>query len=611
MITKQPISYKSLKDKEVELSVEVEPVSEGQLSYQWYISEDNATFTKIENATKSTLTVKESEESKKYYYAKITHSFESESNTRAVNPAYKKKTSIRTETSSVEFYEPIKFVNPIRIKNVDLYSEDNINLEINSHVYSDKPINIEWYKKGITETDSDTLVSKETINLFEFSEINCSSTYTVPISIFTKHCIESYYYYVIVSCELEGNTFSQSNIIEVKSGPNTGLKMLSIDTVDSKEPTCRYLKNEGITQAYVAVDKEKVSGRIVLSQNDEILYDSGEYEKSNSGMTIKIRGNGSAYKNKKGFKIKLQKKEDLLFRGDKKFKNKNWVLLADASSLNTVFGFMIAEIVDFAWTPKYEIVDLVINGQYRGPYILVESIEEDETRINVSDSGFIIERDNYGPVEAQYETIDTPPVYFTTNLNKTFSFKFPDEDDITEEQIESITSCLNNFEESLSDGKYEDYIDLNSWASWYIVQDVIGQSDTSGTNKYVSKFDSNSTTLLKMETPWDFEYLFADGLKMQNDTQFYSSMLFNNTNKAFVNAYKDKWSSISQDLITQVSNHLSTFNSKYSTGLNKARNLEANRWKNTIPKTVEEEMDKINNWIAKQIPIITSKCEQF
>ena len=612
VIIKQPSSWKALKSQEVILDVDVEEPLEGCILYQWYESIDNVSYKKVYGGNEKTLRITENTECKKTYYVKITHSYtiEEEGNSRVIDPSCKKASIIKSDNVVVEFYEPIKIVTSDSFKSVDLYSTGNIQMQCTAHIFSDNPILFEWYRKAENENDNDTLLKTEVLNLNNFSEITYTTNCKTSVSIFKKHRIESHFVYVRISSSLNGEKFEYVEDIELKSLPNTGLKLLDITTEDSVEPTCRYLRDEGVTSAYATVDKVKVPGRIVLSYNSEVLYDSGEYENKKSGMTIKIRGNGSAYHKKKGFKIKLQKKSDLLLRNNKSYNNKNWALLADGTSLNTMFGFMVSDILGFEWTPKYEYVDLVINGSYRGVYMLVESIEEDDSRISVSDTGYILEEGGNVSLEAMYETLETPSLYFVSKMKKPYSFKFPDDDDNTQEKLDYIKGIINDFEISLKNGNYSDYIDLNSWVSWYLVQDIIGQKDVVGTNKFISKYDNSERTLLKMETPWDFEYLFVDGLKMQQDTKFYTQSLFNNSNTTFVQAYKEKWNIIAPVLAQQVSEKLEAFKLIYLDSLDRGRLLDNKRWGYTIT-TLEEEIDDINNWILRQIPVITERCEIF
>ena len=99
----------------------------------------------------------------------------------------------------------------------------------------------------------------------------------------------------------------------------TGLPVLCVETVDHEEPTCQYVSAPAGSIGRTIRNATKVPGRMTIYQRidgvDSLMYDSGDYEKDVSGMTIKIRGNSSAYYDKKPYKIKLQKKRDLLFRG--------------------------------------------------------------------------------------------------------------------------------------------------------------------------------------------------------------------------------------------------------------------------------------------------------
>ena len=96
------------------------------------------------------------------------------------------------------------------------------------------------------------------------------------------------------------------------------LPVLWIETVDGVEPTCERVYAPAGSWGST-VNSEKTPGRLIMYSRiegkDSVLYDSGDYEKDVSGMTIKVRGNSSAVNDKKPYKVKLQKKFDLLMRG--------------------------------------------------------------------------------------------------------------------------------------------------------------------------------------------------------------------------------------------------------------------------------------------------------
>ena len=224
-----------------------------------------------------------------------------------------------------------------------------------------------------------------------------------------------------------GATVDQEEIIysDVVAAAYTELPILNIETVNHEEPTADYYKT------YTIINETKVpSSMQIINGNGETIYESGEYVKKESGLTIKLRGNSSAFTPKKPYKLKLQKKDDLLAkvigRNDKKYKDKDWVLLKDGTSLKSFVGLTIADLAGTPWTPEFAYVNVVINGIYRGVYMLVEAINQSEKRIDVADSGYIIEIDNYFWLE---------PFYFYTNSIRAFTFKYPDEEDIEENTI--------------------------------------------------------------------------------------------------------------------------------------------------------------------------------
>lgn len=104
---------------------------------------------------------------------------------------------------------------------------------------------------------------------------------------------------------------------------------LYITTIDGEEPTFDIVyPPEGGTGVGIC-NRTKVMGRMVMTTGTDTLYDSGEWAEGTSGMSIKVRGNTSAASAKEQlpYKIKLVKKADLLMRGSKVYKHKDWVLL--------------------------------------------------------------------------------------------------------------------------------------------------------------------------------------------------------------------------------------------------------------------------------------------
>lgn len=338
---------------------------------------------------------------------------------------------------------------------------------------------------------------------------------------------------------------SLSDIISYK------LPVLYVETQDGVEPTCEVVKAPaGCIGA--TINAEKVPGHLILYQliggRDSVLYDSGDYEKDVSGMTIRIRGNTSAREEKKPYKIKLQKKFDLLMRGvDSVYKDKDWLLLRD-DHLFTSNAFWINQYVGMPWVPGHHFVNVIINGRYRGVYLLCESVKRNpDCRLNVNKQwGFVFECDAYWWNEDVY-------VYSKYQQPKyNYTFKYPDEDDITEEQLAYAQRMVNDFETIIRTEDYPDMIDVSSFAGWALVHDIAGTKDGGGANRFYTKYDTTAESKIYMPLAWDFDLAERSENIWSRPHTVYMAELFNNPNKAFVSEFVRKWCSIRETFLQDI-----------------------------------------------------------
>lgn len=368
-----------------------------------------------------------------------------------------------------------------------------------------------------------------------------------------------------------------------------GLPVVEITTEDDQLPTCDivYGKPYGV-DAYSVTNANKVPGRLTISTKDNVLYDSGEYIEGKNGMTFKIRGNTSGLSDKKPYKIKLQKKADLLCRNDKKYENKNWVLIYDKNYLGKI-GLKVNELMGLQWTPAFEYVNVMINGKYQGLYMLLESVERDkDSRINVSKSGFIFEYDMYWWKEELYVKIDT---YLPWKMY--YTFKYPESEDMTEAKLAYFTEMITAVEASINDGTYPKYIDLKSFASWILAHDILGTADGSGSNIFLTKYDDTVNSKVMMGNMWDFDSI----LQITNDwsavhSMFYFKYLFNNNpNNTFLKAYRKQWDEVSPTIFNDLNTFLDEFaQSEEASALDASAELDNQLWnwkiKNSMVQTI-------------------------
>lgn len=372
--------------------------------------------------------------------------------------------------------------------------------------------------------------------------------------------------------------FSLENIVEL------GLPIIEITTKDGKEPTCEYIAppegciGSGITNAV------KIEGRVRVLKNGKPIFDSGIFEKGKAGMKIKIRGNSSARADKKAFKIKLEKKADLLMRENKKqHEDKNWVLLKnDVLSLNTLIGFKIDKLLNRGWSPSGKYVNVMFNGDYRGIYMLAESIERNaDSRINVDKkTGYIIEEDPYWWNEEKHLDKGYLESSFLNYMR--YTFKYPDDKDLTPKQQEEIQADVIKMEKAIENGSYQDEIDVRSFALWLLAHDILGDKDSAGSNMYLTKYDNTANSLFQMGPLWDFDAILTteeDWARIHNE--YYFDLLFKSSNKTFFNTYNNLIANEEKQII----GNMVAFLKDYSTteeykGLEKSYPMDWKRWEN-------------------------------
>lgn len=451
---------------------------------------------------------------------------------------------------------------------------------------SDGSLSYQWY----TSTDG----AEENKSAIEGAT---SATYTTEA--FTQKEIR--YYFCTVTNTISDNG-DKGNKTASQTTPfyaaYTGLPVIEIETVDKEEPTADYVSPPAGCYGGGLKNATKVPGQMKIIKDGVSIYNSGSYVKKQSGITIKLRGNTSAYSAKKPYKIKLQKKADLLDglvqNRDSNCKDKDWILLKDATSLNTFVGMTVADILGTPWTPEFAFVDVVLNGDYKGVYLLIEAISQNVKRINVADDGYIIERDAYWWNE---------DVKFITPLyNQKYTFKYPDEEDVQKDEsiLTYIENYMNNLEQNVQAGNYEDYLDVESFARWLLIHDILGTWDAGGSNVYIYKYDSTENSKIFMATTWDYDsnYCMKDSWANQhNGDRIYADPMFKSDNPAFKNSYKTQWKTISSTLWPELLTKLEELNSLQGEDINLSRKCDAYRWNGTSV-TVTDNIKTAEDWFV-------------
>ena len=239
-------------------------------------------------------------------------------------------------------------------------------------------------------------------------------------------------------------------------------------------------------------------------------------------------------------------------------------------------GFKLNELLGLGgWTPAYKFVNLFLNGKYQGVYMLVESVKRNsDCRLDVDKAtGYIIERDSYWWNE---------DVFFKSSLGKEYTFKYPDSEDLDVTQLEYIQQAIEQMEQAIADGSYDQLIDTRSFAAWLLAHDILGTYDSGGANIYLTKYDNTDTTKIAMSTLWDFDSTFRNTGKwarIHESTFFYFPLLLNSENRSFVTEYCRLWNEQSATVLSEMKRFLQQYlSTDECMRLNFSRQYDARRW---------------------------------
>ena len=417
-------------------------------------------------------------------------------------------------------------------------------------------------------------------------------------------------YYFCVAKNSEGTSIVSSTATVAY----TGLPLVNIETVGGEIPTAEVVYNPHGGGQSIANATKVPSSMQITDATGNVVYASGEYQKKVSGLTIKIRGNTSVdIQGKSSYKLKLQKKADLLSAlvphtglnaSRKSYDDKEWVLLKSAQTFDAVLGFQVCDIVGVPWTPRYAFVNVFINGDYRGLYLLAESVKQNANRVNVSDDGYIVERDAYWWNES---------LWFETSLyRQQYTFKYPDDDDVTSKQLEYIKNYMDEVETHIVEGTYKDYLDGESFARWILIHDFLGSWDVAGSNVFMAK-DNSTNSKIYMLTNWDFDSNFMqedDWSKQHYADQAYISSLFRSTDRTFAYRYKALLDSISPLLWTSLENWIKDIDSALGKQIDASRYCDSARWNFPWRRRVSDDYFVAKIWFELRLEWMNQATEK-
>ena len=246
-----------------------------------------------------------------------------------------------------------------------------------------------------------------------------------------------------------------------------------------------------------------------VNSNVYIISGDGKDILSTTGTGIRGRGNASWDFPKKPYKIKFAEKHHVLGSPSS---DRRWTLInnyGDKTLMRNILAFEVSRRVEMAYTPFCTPVDVILNGEYQGCYQLCDQVEVGAGRVEAKD-GYLVEIDAYAYGEA---------VYFYSAKGIPVTVKYPDDDEITQEQLNFIKNFFAKTENAVfstsyknPDTGYRKYMDLDSFLRNFIVGEFCGNTDTYWS---MNMYKDGADGVFYTGPVWDYDLAF------ENDARTY------------------------------------------------------------------------------------------
>jgi len=250
----------------------------------------------------------------------------------------------------------------------------------------------------------------------------------------------------------------------------------------------------------------------VVSKDDYVTgtfrLDGGRNYDSVDQMDMKIRGRGNstwALHPKKPYQMKLESKRDLFGM----LEDKKWLFLAEYSDktlLRNHLAFELGRRTSLRWTPSGHFAEVFVNGEHDGFYHISEKVEDGSNRVDIGDTGFLLEID-------QPSRLDPDDVSFRTDTYL-INIKEPGLA-YSDPEFNQVRTHINQFESILFGDNFADpvagyraYADVDSFIDWFLVNEIAKNVDAQWYSSIFFHWIPGEK--IRMGPIWDFDLGFGN-----------------------------------------------------------------------------------------------------
>lgn len=427
-----------------------------------------------------------------------------------------------------------------------------------------------------------------------------------------------------ISMEEPLEHINENFLVDAEFHSNLPIVILSLD---GDVTDYKIFKN---SQENVYEDVEPyVDGTIRILDNDDpkkenYVTDEPVYT---SIMQAKKRGHTSFSYDKPQYLMKmyqedgLENKTEILGMG----KGDTWILngsMADKSMMRNYLPYRIAsEIGGSALAPDCKYCEVLMeteNGlEYRGVYLLQESIARGENRVNIdkykdgeSYTSYIIRRDRFTHFDVMLDTYGRE-----SGLSEEWiGVKYPSRAKLTEETKAFIEEDFSRIEKVIYSNEesvfktYDRYIDMDSFVDYFLINEFFGNYDAGNHSTYMYK---NSGGKLYIGPVWDFDQSMNNYYKEEmvpESLAFQIKPLYEQLTKdaRFIDALKARYAELRKGSLSE--EHIVDVIDETKAYLTSARAREWYRWSEDY---LDNSFKNIHNYYLKDYVVDNVTISRF
>jgi spore coat protein CotH len=372
---------------------------------------------------------------------------------------------------------------------------------------------------------------------------------------------------------------------------DTGLPVVRITTENRRPITSK--------EQYVKADIE------IVDPNDSGNNLTGEVE-------IRGRGNTTWNAPKKPYRLRFPKKTSLFGHE----KARSWVLLAnyqDTTLMTNALAFELGRRFGLPFTPRFTYVEVILNGSYKGSYMVTEQIQVGAGRIDINGAGsFLAEIDSY---------YDEEPKFQTPLLKLPVMIKHPE--DRENSGYDFVKAAVNELEAVLCSGAspdsaYRDLIDMDVFIDYIMINEITRNIDIQLPHSVYLYRDGGENKKIGLGPLWDFDYGFDynSGAYFNEFTGMYYHTVFRQgsgqkffsrffEDPYFRTKYKERWNEKYADIAG-----METFIDQTAALLEKSRYADSKvYWWNAVD--YKEEIGRMKEWWRNRIEYLNGEINQL